>query len=428
VKKIFLFIFALVFLINPTLSLGAELEVECTTAGCTKNTTNPLFSTASDGWWYPGRQITKSILITNKATFPLIIKMTAPRSGMASVLEEVFSAKLTGGATIFEGGLKSFFETSSFDLGIIGAGGNASYALSFDFNANAGNEYQNKASVFEINLNFTEEVAQVTPSATPTPTSDSGDGGTVNGASTSINGPASPPVCNEAVPGAPTGLEATTNADGTITLFWAHPATSHSHYLVAFGTTPGVYPYGDPNVGNDNQYTVRSLTVGAQYCFYVRTINGCMPGGRSEEVCVNSGSAVPATAPIPENFEEGVLGVQTDQTATPTPMMTGETEGNLLGESTSNCGCFWIFGLVALIINLILGLKSGQQSKNKRVMIMLMVSVVAFVLDRYLAPRWCQKWLSQMPVLKDIFFRYCNLIWLWSSLSFLIPLVATHRK
>ncbi len=126
---------------------------------------------------------------------------------------------------------------------------------------------------------------------TPTPTSASnvgGDPGNSGGNSDSNNSP----VCNDSRPGAPTGLTVSWISSTQVRLTWNHAVGSHTSYLIAYGPNTESFPWGNPNVGNENTYTVGSLVPGAQYCFYVQAQNGCSPGDKSSVVCTNRGSTV----------------------------------------------------------------------------------------------------------------------------------------
>lgn len=160
-----------------------------------------------------------------------------------------------------------------------------------------------------------------TPVPTPTPTDSPSVGGGDNGGSSP-----GAPVCNDPKPGTPSNLRVTRISSTQIRLDWDHAADPHTSYVVAYGPSIGNYPWGSPNVGNGNSYTVNSLTPGAQYCFYVRAQNNCMPGDKSNEVCINVGSTVkilgvtdnynPLVEGIRESYGGDILGTTTELMAT----------------------------------------------------------------------------------------------------------------
>ncbi|MFA5894883.1 MAG: sortase [Candidatus Shapirobacteria bacterium] len=164
----------------------------------------------------------------------------------------------------------------------------------------------------------------VTPTVTPVPTAtptESPVGGGDNGGSNP-----GAPVCNDAKPGTPSNLRVTRISSTQVRLDWDHASDPHTSYVVAYGPSIGNYPWGSPNVGNSNSYTVNSLTPGAQYCFYVRAQNNCMPGDKSNEVCINVGSTVkilgvtdnynPLVDGIRESYGGDILGATTELMAT----------------------------------------------------------------------------------------------------------------
>lgn len=99
-------------------------------------------------------------------------------------------------------------------------------------------------------------------------------GQTSGGFSQSQPGPA--PECHAGKPPTPT-LLSVVRSGRTATLTWSavEPAT---HYTIAYGTTPGNYPFGVPNTGRVISFTVGALDPNLTYYFVVRAVNDCMPG------------------------------------------------------------------------------------------------------------------------------------------------------
>jgi len=234
--------------------------------------------------------------------------------------------------------------------------------------------------------------------------SNGGDGGGgVGGASTSQ-------VCSDSKPASPANLTATVLANSDVLLNWNH-VPQYSSYLVAYGLAPGVYLYGNPNVGSSNTYTVGSLVPGARYCFVVRAQNGCTPGDFSNEVCVNAASTivVPTGSPAP-GFTEEVLGEET--TTPPVSEVAGEIAG-----STDLCSRRWlpILFLLAGIINFLYFRSFGRHAVSALPFI---ISLLALVIDSILMKNRCclvANW-------------FCRLTWLWSLLSFLLPAVWRRKN
>ena len=165
------------------------------------------------------------------------------------------------------------------------------------------------------------ETVTGTPEPTATPTNSPGVGGDSGG----TNNPGAP-VCNDQKPGTPSNLRVTRISSTQVRLDWDHASDPHTSYVVAYGPSIGNYPWGSPDVGNGTSYTVNSLIPGAQYCFYVRAQNNCMPGDKSNEVCINIGSTIrilgatsnynPLVDGIRESYGGEVLGTSTELMAT----------------------------------------------------------------------------------------------------------------
>lgn len=170
-------------------------------------------------------------------------------------------------------------------------------------------------------------------------------GGSVHGDSTTNNGGDNPgaPVCNDQAPkSAPVLTSAVVNGDNSVILTWTPAADPVSYYLIAYGTTPGNYIYGNPNVGGHDttSYTVHGLSGGVTYYFIVRAGNGCMPGPFSNSKSSQTTGTV-VTGPA-EGF-------------TPTVLGTSDTTTLVDGTQTQTaaiavCGCVWLPILVAEII------------------------------------------------------------------------------
>ena len=127
---------------------------------------------------------------------------------------------------------------------------------------------------------ITEE-SQPQPTATPTPES-GGNGGQPG------------PSCTDLSPDTPTNLGAASGPNnGEVTLTWTR--VSADYYSVFFGGASRAYEYGAVNIGNTNQYIVRSLTLGKLYYFAVAAVKGCASSGFSNEASARAKGATGGT-------------------------------------------------------------------------------------------------------------------------------------
>ena len=134
----------------------------------------------------------------------------------------------------------------------------------------------------------TSEVPTLTP--TPTPTSAPGDSG---GGGNGIGGPPGPPVCNDQAPPSPYLRDLKMLGGGKVELLW-DPVDPVTHYNISYGPSLGDYTYGVDNTGKVTSFIIGGLG-GGNYCFVVRGVNNCMPGGASNEKCT-SGAVLGASS------------------------------------------------------------------------------------------------------------------------------------
>jgi len=89
---------------------------------------------------------------------------------------------------------------------------------------------------------------------------------------------------------------------GMVTLKWTQEGANTINYNVMYGTTPGTDLYGalnigraNPEIGNQNRYTVKSLTPGVTYYFRLVSIHtDGSNGGPSLYVKATAASGVTA--------------------------------------------------------------------------------------------------------------------------------------
>lgn len=304
---------------------GNDITITCNTgSACSKSTELPLFYETNI---YPGFTHSQKFSIDNNRQSACSLTLKAvSTANVPELLSKKIFIDITGTNNTYNlanYSLNDLLSTANppASLGHVNKNTKNNYLWSVTLSPDVGNDYQNLISNFNLNFNFEcdENIADNPPNIFNNPTSNQG---TAN--------------CNNSAPSAPTGFRAVKNANGSITLHWTHSSSIHTGYLIAFGTSPGIYQYGAPNIGNVDHYTVLNLTYGAQYCFYVRSLNGCMPGGRTPEYCVNPAALLIPANTIPPGFQPNVLGENTANTS---------NSGLIAGKSINSC-----FSLKLLIL------------------------------------------------------------------------------
>lgn len=409
-KKIFIPLFLILsfFVSVPALAQEA-LTITCNSgSACTKSSEFPLFNETNI---YPGFTHTQNFYVDNNRKGPcnLTLKATS-NSQTPDILSQKILINISGINNDYR--LSNYLLSDLLDsskpyvsLGHVNKNDKNSYLWSVTFDPQADSNYQNLSTNFNVNFNFEcdeETTDNSTNTSSSTPASNQGQA-----------------ICNNSAPAAPTGLYAQTFDNGSVTLHWTQSTSTHDGYLIAYGTSPGNYQYGAPNIGDDDHYTVKGLTPGAQYCFYVRSLNGCMPGERTPEYCVNAGSTVAAANIAPVGFTPNVLGTTTENNPSTNSNSIEKTNdsssGHVLGSENSACTQHWlpILFLAAFLINLIY---IRLFTKDK--LIPLIISLAAYLLDNHLLKSRCcfgPGWL-------------CHYYWIGNVLSWLIPIFVLKSK
>jgi len=336
----FLFLFILFF---PTRALAADLNIDCPAppTACSKTGVDPLFSSIDDGYWYPGRTLTKTIKLKNSSPETREMAIKGERTSGVSILENVMHISIVGGTVvIWSGNVEDFYGQEKIGMGIFAPGVDFDYNFTVFMSSDADDNYQNKETVFDLTLGFWGgPILTPTPTTTPAPTPTSAPGA-VLGAGVSA------PVCTDISPGGAPTLISAVGGVNLVTLIWTLATDPVSYYLIAYGTSSGNYQFGNPNIGGKGttSYTISGLSGGATYYFVVRAGNGCAPGPFSNELTATpTGGVVIGPAP---GFLPGVLGE-----ATPSgelgPALATE-EGEVAGLKVKPRD-WWIWILIGLV-------------------------------------------------------------------------------
>jgi hypothetical protein len=292
----------------PAKAKAADLNIDCPAppASCSKTGADPLFSSAQDGFWYPGRILTKTINLKNSSPETREMAIKGERTSPASILENVMHISIVGGTTVvWSGSVADFYSQGKIGMGIFAPGANLDYDFTVLMSSGADDKYQNKQTVFNLTLGFWGEplrIPNLTSTPTPTSTPGGGGGGAVLGVGVSA------PVCTDTKPGTPTNFTAVAGPNaGQVTLSWAPPSPPYTYFLIAYSDSSSWPPkWGNPNVGNVTSFVVSGLGSGP-YWFWLRAGNGCMPGDFVGPVSVSI-SGIPGGPGIAPGFLPGVFG------------------------------------------------------------------------------------------------------------------------
>ncbi|MFA5750227.1 MAG: fibronectin type III domain-containing protein [Candidatus Shapirobacteria bacterium] len=281
-----LFLFAF---IKPC--LAQDITINCFKSGyCQQTTEVPFFDETNI---FPGYNIKHNLTIKNSRKENCTLSFLAKTNETIPPLSQKIQISIKNGNDIwFYGNLYDLLlngnNSNYLPLGQIFQNSTGIYQWAAVLNDDSGNEYQNTSVIFDIDFNFIcdKKIIVTDP----------------------INYENITPNCNNSKPGPVTNLNIIEAPSG-YTLNWIHPTTPHTNYFIGYGFEPNIYVFDKKTNSNNNYYTISNLTHGAQYCFYIRTINGCMYGNQITEKCINLGSTIPVFTQPSSGFESTILGV-----------------------------------------------------------------------------------------------------------------------
>jgi len=341
-KILFSFLILSFFLVPQ--AKAADLNIDCPASptACSKSGLDPLFSNSLDGFWYPGKSITKTLSLKNSGPETREMAIKGERISGVSILENVMHISIVGGTTvIWAGSVADLYGQDKIGMGIFAPGVDFDYDFTVSMSSNADDNYQNKETVFDLTLGFWGD-----PISTPTPTPTPGAVlGVVLGAGVSA------PVCTDTKPGVPANFAASVGPGaGQVILSWAPPSPPYTYFLIAYSNDSTTMKWGNPNVGNVTTYTVSGLGSGT-YWFWLRAGNGCMPGDFVGPVSPGPIVGIPGAPAVAPGFLPGVLGEEATtteevlgkETVSPTPEISPVPQG---GRSRRNI----IFAGIGIIL------------------------------------------------------------------------------
>jgi hypothetical protein len=149
--------------------LAADLDISCDTGGCSPTVAPGFFS--SSEVWYPGKSATRIVKVTNSSGFIRETKSRAQNTSSTGNIDSVMDMLVSNnksGNIIWQGTLNSYYSLGNILLGDIPDGGEGEYSFKVTMQSGAGNQYQGKATSFDMVLSFNQSPNN--PTSTPSPT------------------------------------------------------------------------------------------------------------------------------------------------------------------------------------------------------------------------------------------------------------------
>ncbi len=132
---------------------------------------NPLFSTTVDGYWYPGKKITKIVTVKNASNSRQQISIMQENANNGGLLADKFNLKITTSANtvLYDKPLSYFFGNGQITLNELYAGNTENYSFILSLDANLDPSFAGKTSQFDLVIGFNAtETAPTTQTTTTT--------------------------------------------------------------------------------------------------------------------------------------------------------------------------------------------------------------------------------------------------------------------
>lgn len=148
-----------------SLAKAADLEITCSQKDCLRSNNKPLFN-LDDGLWYPGKFVSKLILLKNSNQTKQEIAILGTQKRQKNNMEEILYMTLANNKLnriIWEGSLEKFYSKKSISLGNLKSGESLEVNAILRMNKNASLDYQNQKMTFDLTFTFMGDQAKDKP-------------------------------------------------------------------------------------------------------------------------------------------------------------------------------------------------------------------------------------------------------------------------
>ena len=157
------------FLINPAKITAADLGITCDNWSCTPENVSSIFPA---DYWYPGKSVTKTIMVSNNNTSPKTVGIKANNISTVGNLDQLMTIDIgqtDSSSQLWSGSLSQFYKSGEIKLADIPGGENKEFYFKVTLPESIDDQLQNQSTSYNLIIGLINTDALPTP--TPTTTS-----------------------------------------------------------------------------------------------------------------------------------------------------------------------------------------------------------------------------------------------------------------
>lgn len=169
--KKFTILAVFLFLTIAPNAYAADVEFSCNASDCTPSSATSFLPSTM---WYPGKSVTKTVAIENTTSTARILSLNALNSSSIKDLHNVIKLSIHNNVTnalVWNGNLSQLYNSPVSNVTILSPNSTTTHAYTFTMDLQAGNEYQNAYTTFDLQIGLEDTTTGgPNPTTTITPT------------------------------------------------------------------------------------------------------------------------------------------------------------------------------------------------------------------------------------------------------------------